>query len=90
MKAKEMLEHYKLHDERVDEVLYQTVMGELNDLQITITQFFGECNQQVDVELVRSLSEACPKHVATRNKRSYKPLTRFVAKKHNGKVATLS
>lgn len=55
MKAKEMLEHYKLHGERVDEVLYQTVMGELNDLQITITQFFGECNQQVDVELVRNM-----------------------------------
>lgn len=57
MKAKEMLEHYKLHGERVDEVLYQTVMGELNDLQITITitQFFRECNQQVDVELVRNM-----------------------------------
>lgn len=55
MKAKEMLEHYKLHGERVDEVLYQTVMGELDDLQITITQFFGECNQQVDVELVRNM-----------------------------------
>lgn len=55
MKAKEMLEHYKLHGERVDEVLYQTVMGELNDLQITITQFLGECNQQVDVELVRNM-----------------------------------
>lgn len=55
MKAKEMLEHYKLHGERVDEVLYQTVMGELNDLQITIIQFFGECNQQVDVELVRNM-----------------------------------
>lgn len=55
MKAKEMLEHYKLHGERVDEALYQTVMGELDDLQITITQFFGECNQKVDVELVRNM-----------------------------------
>ncbi|GGG32822.1 hypothetical protein GCM10007425_29350 [Lysinibacillus alkalisoli] len=26
MEAKEMLAHYKLHGERIDEVLYQTVM----------------------------------------------------------------
>lgn len=53
MKAKEMLEHYKLHGERVDEVLYQTVMGELNAAQITQPCF--DCGQQVDVELVRNM-----------------------------------
>lgn len=65
MKAKEMLEHYKLHGERVDEVLYQTVMGELDAAQITQPCF--DCGQQVDEPLYQndrqdgSLCESCCK-----------------------------
>ena len=40
MTAKEMLEHYKLHGERVDELLYQTIMEGFEGLEANVS--FGK------------------------------------------------